>query len=112
MGAVCVLVACGSAPPTDHMTQTIAAIRAAEVAGAREEPKANLHLKLAEEQLDKAKQAVENDENEAAERLLLRSDADAELALSIARYASEKNKAEDAVQDSQEIKREANEEVQ
>lgn len=104
--------ACGGTPaPTDHMAQSFAAIRAAEEAGAEEEPKAALHLKLAKEQLEEARVRIDEGEHDKAEMLLRRTDSDAELAMSIARYRRAHELAEEALGESKEIEREASEEA-
>src|SRR5690242_20159155 len=72
-------------PPIEQLAATQGAIRAAEEAGAAREPQAELHLKLAHEQLDKAKVLMDRDDNEEATRLLLRSSSDADVARAYAR---------------------------
>jgi hypothetical protein len=62
-----------------------AAIRGAAEAGATQIPRAQLHLKLAEEQTDKAKRFIQDGYNERAALALKRARADAELAIAIAR---------------------------
>jgi hypothetical protein len=91
------MLGCGGAPPpTSQLATTQAALRAANEVGAPSEPQAALHLKLAKEQLDKAKALMEEDENEQALDLLLRAEVDAELAHALAKEASTKAEAEDA----------------
>jgi hypothetical protein len=88
--------ACGGAPPPQELiTNVTAAIRAAEVAGAKDEPKATLHLKKAGEQLAQGK-ALAAEEDERAERVLLRAEADADLALALAQEHAAKVEAETA----------------
>ena len=72
-------------PPTQLMADVQSANRSAAELGAQNHPQAKLHLKLAEEQLNQAKVALENDEDERAEGLLMRAKADAELAVALAR---------------------------
>jgi hypothetical protein len=72
-------------PPTQQMADVQSANRSAQELGARENPQAQLHLKLAEEQLQQAKAAMEEDDNEGANRLLMRAKADAELAIALTR---------------------------
>ena len=80
------LQACASyPPPTERVTTSEAAIRAADEVGARQVPRAALHLKLAQEQTDKARQLMQDGYNERAEQTLKRAQADAELALAISR---------------------------
>ncbi|MDD9946176.1 MAG: DUF4398 domain-containing protein [Myxococcales bacterium] len=86
--ALTVFAACGgSAPPTQRMASAEAAIRGAQEIGATKEPRAALHLKLAQEQVEKAKRYVEDGQNIQADLALQRAQADAELALAIAREA-------------------------
>jgi len=103
-----VLAACGSAQkPEARLESSQAAIRGAEEAGAKDSPQAALHLQLATEQREKAIQLVKNDENERAERLLIRSEADAELAVALAREAAAKSDAEKMKEQIDELKRKA-----
>ncbi len=67
------------------MARSQAAIRAAEESGADQlDPKAQLYLKLAREQLAKGKELMDVDENDRADRVLRKAEADAELARGIA----------------------------
>jgi hypothetical protein len=75
-------------PPIEQLAATQGAIRAAEEAGAEKEPQAELHLKLAHEQLDMAKAMMDADDNEEAARLLQRASADADVARADARQQS------------------------
>ena len=80
------LLACASyPPPTERVTTAEAAIRAANEVGAGSVPRAALHLKLAQEQTDKARRLMQDGYNERAEQTLKRAQSDAELALAIAR---------------------------
>ena len=91
----------GAAAPTHRVTSSQAAIRGAEEVGAQNQPQAQLHLKLAKEQLAQAQKLIEDDENEEAEIVLMRAEADAELAIALAKEASmqaEAVKARDAVE--------------
>ncbi len=86
---------CGSVPPpAERLTTAEAAIRGAEEVGATKVPRAALHLKLAEEQTDKAKRLMEDDYNDRAELTLRRAQADAELAIAIAKEHETVAKAE------------------
>jgi hypothetical protein len=84
--AVASLVAgCATYPqPNDALANSTATVRGAEEAGAEQVPDAALHLRLAEEQNGKAKQAMANGNNEEAHFLTMRAQSDAELALSLA----------------------------
>ena len=80
------LLACASyPPPTQPVTTPEAAIRAADEVGASQVPRAALHLKLAQEQTDKARQLMQDGYNERAEQTLKRAQSDAELALAISK---------------------------
>lgn len=88
-------------PPTDHLASAIAAVRGAQVAvaGAGEVPEAALQLKLAEEQVSKAREMIERGENERADFMTLRAYNDAELALALAREHQAQQAAQQASQD-------------
>jgi hypothetical protein len=90
------LGACGS---TIHpnVEGPAAAIRAAEEVGAPNVPEAALPLQLAKEQLERAKTMTSETQQPSAERLLLRSQADAELAVAIARSSAARSAAQKAV---------------
>jgi len=83
--AICAMACASAPPPTARMASTQAAVRAAKEVGAERVPQADLHLKLAEEQVGKAKQMIDYGENERADFLLQRANADAELGLAMAR---------------------------
>jgi len=89
------LVACASSPPPhEREASSAAAIRAANEVGASQVPQAALHLKLAQEQLERARAQMKNGDNEEAAYTLLRAQADAELALAIAREDKTRNDAQ------------------
>lgn len=90
------LAACAPsyAAPVQRMADAQAAYRAAKEAGADKDPQALLHLKLAEEQFAKAKTLLDAEENRRADFLLIRSKADAELALAIAQEQENREAAE------------------
>jgi hypothetical protein len=77
----------GYPPPNDHVAIAEASIRGAMEAGATdsEVPRAQLHLRLAQEQTEKARRLMNDGENEKAEYALRRAESDAELATAIAR---------------------------
>jgi hypothetical protein len=64
-----------------------ASIRGAQEVGANSVPAARLHLQLAKDQTDSAKKMAEEGD-ERAEMVLARAQADAELALGLAREVS------------------------
>src|SRR5436190_2087546 len=80
--------ACGGMPvPQDQLTAAQASVKGAEVAGAPNNPKAALHLKLATEEVETAKKLIADGKNEEARREVDRAQADADLALALAEEA-------------------------
>jgi hypothetical protein len=82
--------------PQESLTAAQASVKGAEVGGAAEEPKAQLHLKLANEQIAKAKMLIEDGDNEEAARVIERAQVDAELSLALAQQAKSLQEAKDA----------------
>jgi pyridoxal biosynthesis lyase PdxS len=98
---VCAVFAagCGSYPaPTERVSSAEAAIRGAQEVGAGNVPQAALSVKLAQEEVQKAKQLMQDGDNKRAEMLLMRAQADAELALAQAREQQAKTEAQAAVE--------------
>ena len=81
------LAGCGGSlpPPADRLASAEAASRRARELGADREPKAALHLKLAQEQIDQAKRLMADSDNRRADLVLQRASADAELAVMLAK---------------------------
>lgn len=71
--------------PVEQLTDSRAAIRAAEEMGANEVPAAKQHLDLARLQTQRANSLLSQGEDRRAAFLLERATADAELAMSLAR---------------------------
>ena len=69
--------------PQEQLTSADAAIRTAELAGAKDEPKPAYHAKLARDELGEAKKLIEDGKNERAELVLQRAAVDAEYALAL-----------------------------
>jgi hypothetical protein len=89
LAAIVPTFACASAP-TRQLSDTKAALRAAEEMNGQENPKAAYHLKLAQDQIAAAEKLIDggdgdNDEMRDARRYLERAEADAELAIAYAR---------------------------
>ena len=74
--------------PTQPLADAQSAERSATELGAASQPKAQLHLQLAHEQIAKANGAMKDGDNERANGLLLRARSDAELAIALMRYQS------------------------
>jgi hypothetical protein len=91
------LAGCGSAPEVNKEAST-SAIRAAEESGASKVPSASLYLQLAKEELEFAKGLAANKETEKAESMLLRAQADGELAVALSRSVTDKTEAANAIE--------------
>lgn len=93
------LVACGSSlpPPSDRLASAEAAARSARELGADREPKAQLHLRLAAEQIDQAKKFMADGDNKRADLVLQRANSDAELSVMLAKESAAKAAAEEAL---------------
>jgi hypothetical protein len=90
--------ACASTTPANpQLESSSASIRAAEEVGATHTPTAALHLQLANEQFEHAGKLSSKEDRPRADRLLMRAEADAELALALARGESEKAEALGAI---------------
>jgi pyridoxal biosynthesis lyase PdxS len=88
MLAILTAAGCASAaPPLAEVASATAAVRGAEEGGALRVPEAALHVKLAEEQVNRARQLMEDEQNERARSIAVRAYQDAELALALARVA-------------------------
>jgi hypothetical protein len=95
----------GSTVSTMQVAETEAAIRAADELGAEQRPRAALHLKLARDHMNAARSAIEHGEGDEASLLLERADADAELALVLARQARHRADARRASERADELER-------
>jgi len=86
IGGFLVAAGCATTPkPVEQLGQTEGAYRSAQEVGADHVPQAALELKLAEEELTRARELMKDDRNEEASQMLVRSRADAELALALTR---------------------------
>lgn len=86
------------------MADAQAAERSAMELGAGKVPAAQLSLKLAQDQIAEAEKAMEDEQNERANSLLLRAQADAELALAQTREKGAAVGVAEAVEDSSDQK--------
>ena len=83
------LLGCASAPvPAERLASAEASIRGATEIGAEGVPQAALHLKLARDQVAQAKGLAQSGDNDRAVGVLSRAEADAELALALARESA------------------------
>ncbi len=88
---------CGSSPQLNK-EPTTSAIRAAEEVGASSVPSASLYLQLAKEELENAKGIAAKGDKEQAESMLLRAQADGELAVALSRGDADKKEATEAIE--------------
>lgn len=94
------MVACGAAipQPTQQLADAESARRSAEEVGANSQPAAQLNVKLADEEISKARALIKDGDNRGAELLLMRAKADAELALALAREQNAKVETQLAIE--------------
>ena len=92
-----VSAACGSSfpPPNDEYSAAQADVGRAETGGAPGVPDARLHLQLSQEDLQKAKGLIDNDNKRAAD-LISVARVEAQLALSLARQSLAEGQARTA----------------
>jgi hypothetical protein len=95
----------GAAVPQEQLSAAQASQKGAEVAGAAADPQAGLHLKLAGEQIEKAQALIASGDNEQAASVIERAQADADLALVLAKEAKAKKDATEAREQVEELKR-------
>jgi Domain of unknown function (DUF4398) len=104
------VVSCAStAIPAQKLTDSKASLRAAEAVGAEIDPQAALHLKMARDEIREAELLIKEDENERAELVLERAEADAQLAMALAQERQMKAEAETAKRKVEELKEKASE---
>jgi len=84
--------------PQERVASSRSAIRAAEEMGADKVPAAALHLQLAREQSHQAEKLIKEKENLRASYVLMRAEADAELAIAMAREQPERTQAQEALE--------------
>lgn len=87
VGLLMFAAGCAESVPTEKVAATDSSIRAAEEVGAHHVPQAALHLQLAKEENGQAQKLIKDGDAKHAEGQLLRAQADAELALALAREA-------------------------
>jgi regulator of protease activity HflC (stomatin/prohibitin superfamily) len=96
--ATAIVAGCANTPAPLRTEASTSGIRAAEEVGAAKVPQASLHLQLAKEELALAKALSAKGEKEKAASMLLRAEADAELAIALSREDAEKTEAKAAVE--------------
>jgi hypothetical protein len=95
---VLALTGCGGyRVPASHVANAQNAIAAAQGAGAAQDPRAGLHLRLAQDELLSARIELRHGNDTDADLLLYRARSDAELAMSLAQATSAKRAAQDVI---------------
>ncbi len=108
VGVALLLTACGGAAvPQESLTAAKAAVAGAEVGGAASDPKAALHLKLAKEYVAKAESLIADGDNEEAARIIDRAQADADLALALAKETAAEKEAQDTKESLDRLRKQA-----
>lgn len=95
-GLLLLLGACAHKEQALYTETSTAAIRSAEDLGAHDVPQASLHLQLAKEELAAATVLNDKGEKEQGTSLLLRAEADAELAIALSQADAQKTEAQAA----------------
>ncbi len=95
IAATAIVAGCTNAPLRTEASTS--GIRAAEEAGAAKVPQASLHLQLAKEELELAREQSSEGKKEEAQSTLSRAEADAELAVTLSHEDAEKTEAMAAV---------------
>jgi hypothetical protein len=93
-----VIAGCGNSAVVVDKEGTTSAIRAAEEVGASGISNASLYLQLAKEELLKAEAFAEKGDKEQAESMLMRAQADGELAVALSRSDNDKKEAIKAIE--------------
>lgn len=98
IAVACAIGCAGSIPaPRDQFAAAQADVGRAQEAGAQNVPEAKLHLELALEDLQKARQMMDQqNDNTHAERLTSMASAEAQLALSLTKQATTRAQAQAA----------------
>lgn len=98
-------VGCVRAPlPEQELVRAEASILSAERMGASGVQDASVHLQLAREETARARELIDRGHTQRAKGLLLRAEADAELAIALAQEAPMRAQAEDAVRRARQLK--------
>ena len=98
LAVVAIAIAAGCASTPLRTEASTSGIRAAEEVGAAKVPQASLNLQLAKEELDLARKLQAKNEKEQAASMLLRAEADAELAVTLSHGDAERLEAEKAIE--------------
>ena len=103
VAAAGIVAGCANAPLRTEASTS--GIRAAEEAGAANVPQASLNLQLAKEELETARRLAARGEKEKADSMLMRAEADAELAVALSHKDAEKTEAMEAVKRARQLRK-------
>jgi len=95
----CAVAAAACAKKELTTESTTAAQRSAESVGAEQVPQAALALQLSRENLERAKELYDDGDKDEAKSMLMRAEADAELATALAKADDEKTMANAAMEE-------------
>lgn len=102
LGIAMMAAGCASYPaPTERLASSMAAVRGAQEVGAAQVPQAALAMKLAQEEIAKAKAMMDSGENESADYMAQRASHDAELAIALTRENTARLRAGQAAEKAQ-----------
>jgi hypothetical protein len=98
VAALVLASACASSPPpNDKVAASAAAIRGAGEVGAGDVPQAALYLQMARDEFEQGRALMRHGDNHEAAQMLMRSQADGELALALARESKTRASALQAI---------------
>ena len=103
VAATGIIAGCANVPLRTEASTS--GIRAAEESGAAKVPQASLHLQLAREELESAKSLAAKGDKEEADSMLMRSETDAELAVTLSHKDAEKTEAMEAVERARQLRK-------
>jgi len=93
----------GAAAPNQQLTTVESTVREAEVAGAEDIPKGELHLKYARDAVAEARLLMEDKKNEEAALVLEKALVDAEMAVALAEEEEARERAEEQLERIEEL---------
>jgi hypothetical protein len=88
----------GYPPPNLHLATSMASVQIARELGGYKVPFAELHIRLAEEEIVRAKALMKEGSNEKADYMTLRAYNDAELAITLTREVAARARADQAAE--------------
>ena len=100
------LTCCAGTPmPAERLASAESAARGATEVGAEGTPQAALHLKMARDQIAQARGMIKQGDNDRADMVLARAEADAELSLALAKETTARAEANAVIQEAQDLRR-------